>query len=210
MSALLAMVCAAGAAGCLWPGRPSRRLAAVAAASALGHRRSDQAARLRLVRPVGQPRRRQGAVAAAGDVPIALDLVAVCLAAGATPAAALAVVGRALPGPLGSDLASVARALGLGSCARQAWAPVLAGRPPSLQRAADRFVHAERSGAALAPSLAALAADQRRVVRLARARAARRVGVLATAPLGLCFLPAFILTGVLPVIVGLVARLSLS
>ena len=32
---------------------------------------------------------------------------------------------------------------------------------------------------------------------------ARRAGVLVTAPVGLCFLPAFIAVGVLPVVIGL-------
>jgi hypothetical protein len=31
----------------------------------------------------------------------------------------------------------------------------------------------------------------------------RRAGVLAAAPLGLCFLPAFVLVGVVPVVTGL-------
>lgn len=202
MKELLALIAAAAAAALLWPFRADRRLSANATHERPETRRDGIG---------GWLRARHSAVAvAASDIPLVLDLLAVCLAAGSTPAAALAVVGRAVPGPLGDDLCTVARGLGLGSTSGQAWAPVLAGRPQSLQRAADRFAHAERSGAALAPALAALAEEQRRVVQLARARAARRVGVLAVAPLGLCFLPAFILTGVLPIVVGLVARLSLS
>ena len=38
-------------------------------------------------------------------------------------------------------------------------------------------------------------------------QAARRVGVLAVAPLGLCFLPAFVLLGVVPVVIGLAGPL---
>lgn len=37
--------------------------------------------------------------------------------------------------------------------------------------------------------------------------APRRVGVLAVAPLGLCFLPAFVLLGIVPVVVGLAGPL---
>lgn len=48
--------------------------------------------------------------------------------------------------------------------------------------------------------------------RTAAARAAhvrvRRAGVLATAPLGLCFLPAFVLIGVVPVVIGLTSRFA--
>ncbi|MEP7055324.1 MAG: type II secretion system F family protein [Actinomycetota bacterium] len=145
----------------------------------------------------------------AAELPLALDLIAVCLSGGATPADALSHVGAACSGALAAHLSVVARALQLGSSARQAWGTVADGSLPSMQRAAESFVHAERSGAALAPRLVALAADERQLLQLARARSARRVGVLAAAPLGICFLPAFILVGVLPVVAGLLSRLSL-
>jgi pilus assembly protein TadC len=46
-------------------------------------------------------------------------------------------------------------------------------------------------------------ADDLRAARAARAEAgAQRLGVLVVLPLGLCFLPAFLLTGVVPVIVA--------
>jgi len=38
------------------------------------------------------------------------------------------------------------------------------------------------------------------------AAAARKVGVLAVAPLGLCFLPAFVCLGIVPVVVGLASQ----
>jgi hypothetical protein len=43
--------------------------------------------------------------------------------------------------------------------------------------------------------------------RAAGAEAARRVGVLVVAPLGLAFLPAFVLLGIVPVVIGLAAPL---
>ena len=52
-----------------------------------------------------------------------------------------------------------------------------------------------------------MAADVRAEYRSAAEQAARRVGVLAVAPLGLCFLPAFVLLGVVPVVVGLAGPL---
>ncbi|MFB9964969.1 hypothetical protein ACFFOP_20530 [Sinosporangium siamense] len=39
--------------------------------------------------------------------------------------------------------------------------------------------------------------------------AARRVGVYAVAPLGLCFLPAFVVVGVVPTMVGLASGVML-
>ena len=40
-------------------------------------------------------------------------------------------------------------------------------------------------------------------LRISAGEAARRVRVLAVAPLGLCFLPAFVVLGIAPVVIGL-------
>ncbi|PSK61713.1 hypothetical protein B0E53_06380 [Micromonospora sp. MH33] len=58
------------------------------------------------------------------------------------------------------------------------------------------------SGAALAGALTRLADDLRSDRSTAAEAAARRAGVLIVLPLGLCFLPAFILAGLVPVIVA--------
>jgi hypothetical protein len=137
--------------------------------------------------------------AAAGtDLPIAVDLLAAALRAGAPPARAAEVVGAALGGPLGRRLVRVGTALRLGTRPDEAWVP-LAGIPGAdrLRQAAVRSAH---SGAALTGALARLA-DDLRAARSARAEAgAQRLGVLVVLPLGLCFLPAFLLTGVVPVV----------
>jgi pilus assembly protein TadC len=136
-------------------------------------------------------------------------LIAACIEAGESPAEALSLVATCVDEPLASLLASVSRALELGSSAEQAWASVVLHDVPVLRLTADRFVHAEHSGAALAPALLSLAATERARLTAARQVAARRVGVLAVAPLGLCFLPAFVLAGVVPVVAGLFDQLSL-
>lgn len=144
------------------------------------------------------------------DAPLAFDLIAACIAAGAPPETALRGVVDAVDGPLGELLGSVARAAALGSPADQAWAPLLsADMPAPLRDAAAGFVRAQRSGAALAPALERIAADQRQARRVASQVAARRAGVLAVGPLGLCFLPAFVLVGVVPLVAGLVAGVAL-
>jgi pilus assembly protein TadC len=51
--------------------------------------------------------------------------------------------------------------------------------------------------------VARLAADARAERGRAATARARRAGVLITLPLGLCFLPAFLVVGVLPVVIGL-------
>ena len=71
---------------------------------------------------------------------------------------------------------------------------------------ARAFARSVESGAPLAGSLARLADDSRRRARWAAEGAARRAGVLAVLPLMLCFLPAFVLLSVVPVVVTLAAR----
>ncbi|MGQ2913044.1 MAG: type II secretion system F family protein, partial [Aeromicrobium sp.] len=57
--------------------------------------------------------------------------------------------------------------------------------------------------------LAAAAADLRRD-RASQARErARAVGVRTAAPLGLCFLPAFFLVGIVPTLIGVASGLDL-
>ena len=51
-----------------------------------------------------------------------------------------------------------------------------------------------------------LAADGRIQVEHLAAASAERAGVLISGPLGLCFLPAFICLGIIPVVVGLASR----
>ncbi len=55
-----------------------------------------------------------------------------------------------------------------------------------------------------------VAEDARRVSTARAERAARRAGVLAVGPLGICFLPAFMLLGVVPAVVGLATPLLAS
>jgi hypothetical protein len=64
------------------------------------------------------------------------------------------------------------------------------------------FGRALATGAPLADTVAALAADERERARWAAEAAARRAGVRAVGPLAVCFLPAFVLLGVVPVVAG--------
>jgi Flp pilus assembly protein TadB len=144
------------------------------------------------------------------DAPLAFELLAACLAAGAPPRAALTGVAAAINGPLGQLLRTVADAAALGCPPEQAWAPLLEPQVPApLRQAAAGFVRAHRSGAALAPALATIAAETRQARRVAAQAAARRAGVLAVGPLGVCFLPAFVLVGVVPLVAGLIGVVTL-
>jgi pilus assembly protein TadC len=62
---------------------------------------------------------------------------------------------------------------------------------------------ADTSGLPAAGPVARLAADARAEWARAGTARARRAAVLVTAPVGLCFLPAFIAVGIAPVVIGL-------
>ena len=59
------------------------------------------------------------------------------------------------------------------------------------------------SGAALAQGVAELAVESRSAAADAAGAAAERASVLIAAPLGLCYLPAFLCLGIVPVVAGL-------
>lgn len=141
------------------------------------------------------------------DLPLVLDLLAACLAGGATVPAAAAAVGRAVGGPAAARVERVTVALDIGSSGRDAWL-LLAGSDPErdpLGPAARTLSRAADSGSAVAQALTGAAVEARSRRRSAGTEAARRAGVLSVGPLTLCHLPAFVLLGVVPVVVGLAA-----
>ncbi|MFE0511393.1 type II secretion system F family protein [Streptomyces sp. NPDC058964] len=155
-------------------------------------------------------RRRQGdggraeefdAAHAARQLPLAADLLAACIAAGAGPVIAAQAVGDALEGPVGERLARGAAEVRLGGEPADAWSRL--AMLPGAAALARLLERADESGLPAAGPVARLAADARAEwARTATARA-RRAAVMVTAPVGLCFLPAFIAVGVLPVVIGL-------
>ncbi len=137
----------------------------------------------------------------ARDLPVACDLLAVCLAAGTPVGAALTAVASAVPGPLGAELDQVGALYRLGAAPRQAWA----GAPSPVAPLARVLARAGESGSSVVPALQRLAGDLRSVRRSAVEAAVRRAGVWVLAPLGVCFLPAFLCLGVVPMVLGIAA-----
>jgi hypothetical protein len=137
----------------------------------------------------------------ARQLPLAADLLAACIAAGASPVAAARAVGDALGGPVGDALGHGAAQVRLGSEPDEAWRGLAAipGAGP-LARLLER---ADVSGLPAAGPAARLAAQARADWARTTTARARRAAVMVTAPVGLCFLPAFIAVGVLPVVIGL-------
>lgn len=155
----------------------------------------------------GDPRERRRAAAIAADLPTAADLLAAALRAGEHLPRAVDAVSRALGGPLGARLRDAADRLRLGAAPEEAWRGF---QEPEESAALGRVLaRAERTGAPVADVLDRCAAECRDAVRARMVEAGQRVGVLVVAPLGLCFLPAFVLIGVAPLAAGLVSELSL-
>ena len=143
-----------------------------------------------------------GSAALLRELPAACDLLAVCVAAGVPLPAALSAVAAAVPGPLGTELGRVAGAQRLGADPRRAWE----GAPPELGPLARTLQRAETSGSRAAPALHALATEARAAQREAADAGVRRAGVWVLAPLGACFLPAFVCLGVVPLVLGIAAE----
>ncbi|MFE7117439.1 type II secretion system F family protein [Streptomyces sp. NPDC057654] len=140
------------------------------------------------------------------QLPLAADLLAACLAAGAGPGTAAEAVGSSLGGPVGDRLVQAAAEVRLGGEPSVAWGRV--GALPGAYGMARALERAQATGVPGVRPMARLAGELRAAHGRAAGIRARRAGVLATAPLGLCFLPAFLMVGVVPVVIGLAAGLS--
>ena len=137
-----------------------------------------------------------------------LDVLAVCLAAGMAVSAAAAATAPSAPPKSWAGCC-----VGPPICWR--WVPTQAvawSTAPELPAGSvdahtDALLRLARrsasSGAALADGIAELAEQSRDDAAHAAAAAAERAGVLIAGPLGLCFLPAFVCLGIVPVVAGL-------
>ncbi len=139
------------------------------------------------------------------DLPLAGDLLSSLLMAGAAPGPAAGTVGRALGGPLGTELERVAAALELGATPATAWARLMID--PATAALARPLVRAAERGSPSAATIARVGDDLRRQARERATAAADVVAVRGVGPLGLCFLPAFVLLGVVPLVAGSVLAL---
>lgn len=143
----------------------------------------------------------------ADDDPLAAastyDVFAACLRSGMAVATAATATAPSAPPVLARHLERAAGLLALGADPATAWATE--GLP--TDSAAEALMRLARrsaaSGSALADGVAELATEIRRDLDHAASAAAQRAGVLIAGPLGLCYLPAFVCLGIVPVIAGL-------
>ncbi|MFF3598639.1 type II secretion system F family protein [Kitasatospora indigofera] len=158
----------------------------------------------RLPRP-RSPAQRDAAAeqeALARQLPLTAELLAACLGSSASPSQAVAAVAHSVGAPMGRRLGTISAELALGARPELSWGR-LGEECPVLAPLGRCLVRASVSGAPPAGPLLGLARAQRACAARAAHARVRRAGVLATAPLGVCFLPAFVLISVVPVVIGL-------
>lgn len=134
-------------------------------------------------------------------LPHLIALFASTLRSGAEPVAALAQACAALPGPAARRLAPVVQQARWGASGPEAWAAVATDEV--LGSLARVMVRAQTSGASVVQAVERLADEIERESLATAEDAARRVGVDAAIPLGVCLLPAFLLLGVVPTVASL-------
>lgn len=147
------------------------------------------------------PRSAADEAEAARQLPLAADLLAACVAAGAGPVIAAQAVGEALGGPVGDALSRGAAEVRLGGEPGAAWRGL--AQVPGAGALARLLERADVSGLPAADPVARIASDARAERGRTATAEARRAAVLVTAPVGLCFLPAFVVLGIVPVVIGL-------
>ncbi len=160
-------------------------------------------ARVRVrLQPAGNRRRRtvvDDTLAAAAS----LDVLAACLRSGMAVSSAAAAVAESAPAPMAALLRRAADLLALGADPAQAWASSDESADKHLQALMRMARRSAASGVALALGIEDLAVQLRGEAANAATGKAERASVLIAGPLGLCYLPAFLCLGIVPVIAGL-------
>ncbi len=136
-------------------------------------------------------------------LPLVLDLAAAALRSGRTLPDALDAALPAAGDQLRAGLQPVAGLLRLGAEPARAWSAVPAASP--LATVAAAAVRSASSGLRIAATFERVAGELRDEAASRGAARAQRAGVTVLAPLGACFLPAFVCLGIVPVIAGLAA-----
>lgn len=149
--------------------------------------------------------------AVASDLPHLVALLAAGLRSGAAPGPALESACVALPGPAAEALQPVRTRLRWGAEPSEVWRD-LATDPQladlGVGQLGRSLARASETGASVVGTVESLADHLAAEARAGVEDRARAVGVRAALPLGTCLLPAFLLLGIVPLVVGLATRLS--
>jgi pilus assembly protein TadC len=161
-------------------------------------RRLERARVASLPRPPASDRLRDPLAVASS-----LDVFAACLTSGMAVATAAAATGRSAPHPLAGVLVRAADLLTLGADPATAWTDPSRPADQRIEALLRLARRSASSGTALAQGVSELAEQSRLDAGDAAQAAAERASVLIAGPLGLCYLPAFLCLGIVPVVVGL-------
>ena len=131
------------------------------------------------------------------------ELFAACLSAGMAVSSAAAAAAPSAPRAVRTALNRASELLALGADPVLAWSDDQASDDKNTEALLRMARRSAVSGHALAHGVAELAAQVRQDAATASDAAAERASVLIAGPLGLCFLPAFVCLGIVPVVVGL-------
>jgi Flp pilus assembly protein TadB len=154
--------------------------------------------------PSAARRRREELIS---DTPQALELMATALAAGMPVRLAGRAVADAFDSAVGEDLCRVLSLVDLGVSDAVAWRTL--HDHPQLGPAAQDLSRSVESGTMMVDALRRHAAAAREAGRAGQVIRARSVGVRSVLPLMICFIPSFLLLGVVPTVVSsLVAALG--
>ncbi|MEE2034460.1 type II secretion system F family protein [Rhodococcus chondri] len=134
-------------------------------------------------------------------MPASFDLFAACLRAGMPAATAARAVAESAPPALATALRRGADRLQLGADPADAWTD--SDHDEVLEDFARAARRSAKSGAPLSETVSELAVRLRSEAEDRASAAIERAGVLVSGPLGLCFLPAFVCLGIVPVVMGL-------
>ena len=151
------------------------------------------------IEPRSARRRRQQLIM---DVPQALELMAACLGAGLPTRTACAAVVRTFEGAVADDLGQVLALQQLGIPDSAAWRSL--HDHPQLGLAAADLARSVESGTSMVEGLRHQAAAAREARRSELEVRARTVGVRSVLPLMMCFIPSFLLLGIVPAVVSAV------
>ncbi|HET7725061.1 MAG TPA: type II secretion system F family protein [Propionibacteriaceae bacterium] len=136
------------------------------------------------------------------ELPGALDILAACVGAGMPLRGAAAAVASALGGPVEERLGQVTSRTAAGFGDSDSWAVLR--EDPVFGPVARDLARASEAGTALGPLLSRHAEAARAAAQADALARARAVGVRTIIPVSVCYLPAFFLLGVVPVIAAVV------
>jgi len=137
----------------------------------------------------------------AGDI----ELFVACVRAGLSVQQATSAVSIVADEPTATYWIQVNSLLALGVEPERAW--VHMSQLPGLQELARLVVMSEYSGAAIASGCQRLGDTLRADATSNAIAKAERAGVFISLPMAMCFLPAFIVLGLVPVVISLGAQL---